>query len=32
MDEEPIEYNLGKNHEDIERLVTSMKRGEAAVF
>lgn len=32
MDQEQIEYNLGKSYEDIERLVTSMKRGEAAVF
>ena len=32
MNQETSEYNLGKEHEDIERLVTSMKRGEAAVF
>jgi hypothetical protein len=32
MNEEKEEYNLGRTHEDIERLVVSMKRGEAAVF
>jgi len=32
MDQEEIEYNLGKEHLDIERLVISMKKGETAVF
>ncbi len=32
MDAEEVEYNLGKEHLDIERLVTSMKKGETAVF
>lgn len=32
IDAEEVEYNLGKEHLDIERLVTSMKRGETAVF
>lgn len=32
MDSEEVEYNLGKAHLEIERLVTSMKRGETAVF
>jgi hypothetical protein len=32
MDQEEIEYNVGKDHFDIERLVTSMKRQETAVF
>jgi hypothetical protein len=32
METEEVEYNLGKEYLDIERLVTSMKRGETAVF
>lgn len=32
MDAEEVEYNLGKEYLEIERLVTSMKRGETAVF
>jgi hypothetical protein len=32
LDTEDIQYNLGKEYLEIERLVTSMKRGETAVF
>jgi hypothetical protein len=32
METEEVEYNLRKEYLDIERLVTSMKRGETAVF